>query len=646
MIPARASAAAAADLTLTNEQGFLCFTLFVDNAGLGYSVDHLDKGVATPVLERSPLGLIRTDVELTNGLALVSATPVTVVEDDYTLASGKQLKIHSRGVERTFTLRNALGVRLDLTARAYRDGVAFRYGLPGHGSQLLQISGEATGFKLPINGRVWTQPYSKVATWAPAYEADYVNGVPVGTPAPAEEGWSLPLLCQLSNLWVLVTESGLEPSYFGVHLEQRADGGLYRVRLPETAETYGVAPQAASITLPWVSPWRLIIVADHPGGIVESTLVTDLARPSELKDISWIKPGIASWSWWSDMGSPYNYQKLLSFIDVSAKMGWRYSLLDLGWDQMSGGNVKQLAAYAKTKDVGLILWYNSAGKHTQVPGTSPKDVLNDPLLRDAELARIAAMGIKGVKVDFFQSDKQFVIALYHDILRDAAKHHLMVDFHGCTIPRGWQRTYPNLISMEAVRGEEQYWDKTYAENAQTFDSIYVFTRNAIGPMDYTPTDFANISATNPQSQPHLTTVAHELALLVVFESGIQHVIDPAADLMAQPDFIQDYLHNLPAAWDETRVIAGTPGELAVLARRHGNTWYLSGINGEKTAKTIKVPLSFLGSNRFTLSLITDGRTPAQFAHATRVVGAKDELEIALAARGGFAARLTHNASGL
>jgi hypothetical protein len=639
VMSSHASTAATADLTLTNEQGSLRFTLFVDAAGPGYRVDHLDKGVATPVLERSPLGLIRTDLALTNGLAFVSASSVAAVEDDYTLASGKQLKIHSRGVERTFALRNALGIRLDLTVRAYRDGIAFRYGLPGHGSQLLQISGEATGFKLPVNGRVWTQPYSKVGIWAPAYENDYVNGVPVGTPAPAVEGWSLPLLCQTGNLWVLVTETGLEPSYFGVHLEQRADDGLYRVRLPEVPETYGVAPQAASITLPWVSPWRVIIVANQAGGVVESTLVTDLARPSELKDISWIKPGIASWSWWSDQASPEKYQKLVPFIDVAAKMGWQYSLVDLGWDRMHGGDIKQLAAYAKTKGVGLILWYNSAGKHTQVPDTSPKDVMNDPLLRDAELARIAAMGIKGIKVDFFQSDKQFVIALYHDILRDAARHHLMADFHGCTIPHGWQRTYPNLISMEAVRGEEQYWDKTYAENAQTFDTIYVFTRNAVGPMDYTPTDFTNVVATNPQSQPHLTTVAHELALLVVFESGIQHVIDPATDLMAQPDYIQDYLHGLPAAWDETRVVAGAPGELAVLARRHGRTWYLSGINGEKMAKTIQVPLAFLAAPA-EISLITDGATPHEFAHRTFVAKPGDQIEVNLAARGGFATRLT------
>jgi len=627
-----APAADPADLTLTNTGRTLRFTLRVDNGVATYHVDHLDDSKATPVLESSPLGLTRTDAGFAQGLVLVSATPPKTVKDHYTLIAGKRREIRSRAVERTFTLRNATGMTLTLTARAYRDGIAFRYGLPGHGSQLLHISNEATGFNLPDNARVWAQPYSKVDTWAPAYEAKYVDGVPAGTAAPATEGWALPLLFSANNLWALVTESALEPSYFAIHLQQHAPDGLYRARLPEEAETYGVAPQPAAITLPWQSPWRLVIVGREPGTIVESTLVTDLARPSELKNTSWIKPGMASWSWWSDMGSPYDYAKLVPFVDAAARYGWRYSLIDLGWHTMSGGNIRQLVDYAATKDVGILVWYNSAGKHNQVPDAGPKDVLNDPLLREAEFARIAAMGIKGIKVDFMQSDKQFVIGQYHDILRDAARHKLVVNFHGATLPRGWERTYPNLLTMEAMYGGEQYWDGDFAENAQRFSSIYVFTRNAIGPMDYTPTVLTDPGPTNPKLQPHLTTDAHELALLVIFQSGIQHVIDPATSLLQLPDFVQDYLTDLPTAWDETRFVAGAPGELAVLARRSGRTWYLSGINGPKTPRSIKVPLPFLGRGRFDLLLISDGATPDDLAHAARVTGETDALEIAIAGR--------------
>ena len=635
-----AVAAIPADLSLTNAEGTLRFSLQVQDGVAAYTVDRIDGATTIPVLETSPLGLTRTDADFAQGLTFVSASELRTVKDDYMLVAGKQRQIHSRGIERTFTLRNATGMTCTITARAYRDGVAFRYGMPGAGSQLLQLSAEATGFNLPDSARVWTQPYSKVDTWAPGYESDYVNGVPAGTAAPGAQGWALPLLFQAGTTWALVTESALEPTCYASHLEPAAPGGLYRVRLPEADETYGVAPQAAAISLPWLSPWRVVVVGLTPGAISESTLITDLARPSELADTSWIKPGVASWSWWSDMSSASDYAKLVPFVDVAAQFHWPYSLIDLGWHQMHGGDIKQLADYAAKKHVGLIVWYNSAGKHNHVPDAGPMDRMNDPLVRDAEFARLNALGIKGIKVDFMQSDKQFVVALYHDILRDAARHKLLVNFHGATIPRGWDRTYPNLITMEAVRGGEQYWDKTFAENAQTFHTIYAFTRNAVGPMDYTPTVFTDPGASNASLQPHLTTNAHELALLVVFQSGIQHVIDPAASLVGQPAFVQDYLTDLPTAWDESRCLAGAPGELAVFARRSGSTWYLAGINGLKTAQTIQVPLSFLGAGRFDLSLIIDGAKASEFAHVARATDGTETLKIVLSGRGGFAARLT------
>ena len=639
------SVAATPDFTVTNPEGTLRFTLQVQDGTAAYTVERCEGATTVPVLEPSPLGFTRTDADFAGGLAFVAASEASPVEDRYTLVAGKQRQIYSRGIERTFTLRNATGMTLTLTVRAYRDGVAFRYGLPGAGSQLLRIGSEATGFNLPDDARLWAQPYSAVAVWAPGYEADYVNGVPAGTPAPAEQGWALPFLFRAGGTWALITESALEPTYFASHLQPQAPGGLYRVRLPEAEETYGVAPQEAAFTLPWFSPWRVVVVGNSPGAISDSTLVTDLARPSELADTSWIKPGVASWSWWSDMSSPSDYAKVVPFVDAAARFHWPYSLVDLGWHQMQGGDIKQLADYAAQKQVGLIVWYNSAGRHNQVPDAGPRDVMNDPLRRDAEFARLAALGIKGIKVDFMQSDKQFVIALYHDILRDAARHHLLVNFHGATIPRGWNRTYPHLLTMEAVRGGEQYWDKSFAEQAQNFHTIYAFTRNAVGPMDYTPTVLTDPGASNPSLQPHLTTNAHELALLVVFQSGMQHVIDPAASLVRQPAFVQDYLTDLPTAWDESHCLAGTPGELAVFARRSGSTWYVAGINGLKTPQTIQVPLAFLGAGRFDLALITDGAKPSELAHAARPATAGETLALRLAGRGGFAAKLVPVAEG-
>jgi hypothetical protein len=412
-----------------------------------------------------------------------------------------------------------------------RDGVAFRYGFPGAGQDSLLA--ESTGFHLPP-GRAWMQPYQGVGQWAPAYESDYRNGVPIGTIAPENVGWALPMLFRTSDSWVLVTEAGLDRTSYGVHVQQRAEGGLYRVRLPEEEETYGVAPQAAAITLPWLSPWRVLIIGSTLGTIVESTLVTDLAQPQAFGDVSWIKPGRVSWSWWSDMASPRDYQKVFRFVDLASRLRWEYSLLDAGWQQMeNGGNATELAAYARARGVGLIAWYNSGGAHNQAKD-GPRDLMVDPETRRAEMKRIAALGFKGIKVDFMQSDKQYVIALYQDILRDAYANRLFVDFHGSTIPRGWQRTYPNLLTMEAVKGAEQYGDSLFQRYAAMYNTIYPFTRNVIGSMDYTPMIFGDA----PERLPHLTTNPHELALSVVFESGLQHFVSTPAMIDAQPEYVR------------------------------------------------------------------------------------------------------------
>ena len=630
----------AAEITpLSNASGTLTFALHLEHGAVSYTIDTLDRDGRHAVVETSPLGLTRTDADFAHDLTFVSATDPQAVVDDYSLPTGKQREVHRTGRECTYTFRNATGMTMTLTVRAYADGVAFRYGFPGRSTQLFHVSDEATGFKVPAAARLWAQPYSKVDVWAPAYESDYLNGVPSGTPSPSEAGWALPVLFQTGAHWALITESGLDSTSFAIHLQPTAPGGVYRARLPEEPEAYGVAPRESAFTLPWQSPWRVIVISDRAGGINESTLVTDLAAPSAESDFSWVRPGVASWSWWSDMGSPSNPETLRRFIDAAARFHWPYSLLDSGWQDLPPGELEKLVAYAQARHVGLLLWYNSGGRQNQVPDAGPRDRVNDPLVRDAEFARIAALGIKGIKVDFMQSDKQFVIALYHDILRDAARHHLLVDFHGATIPRGWDRTHPNLVSMEGVRGSEQYWDATFAEQAQTFNSIYVFTRNAVGPMDYTPTILTDPTDTNPKIQHHRTTNAHELALLVVFQSGIQHVVDSATSLAAQPAFVQDYLTGLPAAWDESHVLAGEPGKLAVLARRSGDDWYVSAINGLTSPQSVHVPLAFLPAGRYELRLISDGTTPAKFAFSKRDVSPADAIDLELAGRGGFAARL-------
>jgi hypothetical protein len=645
-LPARAqrpdSAAQGADLTLVNRERTLRYTLIPDGDSLLYRVDRLaPDGTESVVLEPSPLGITRTSEDFTHGLTFVAASRASEVVDSYRMIVGKQRDIRHRARQRTFTFRSGSGAPMTITARAYEDGVAFRYGFPRGIAEQDSVSGEATGFHLPTDGQAWMQPYQRVSTWAPAYESDYRNGIPIGTPAPEDAGWALPMLFHTGDSWVLVTESALDRTSFGVHVEQRADGGLYRVRLPEEDETYGVAPRAAPISFPWTSPWRVIITGPTLGMIVESTLVTDLAPASKLTDVSWIRPGRVSWSWWSDMSSPRDYQRVFPFVDLARRMGWEYSLVDLGWQEMTnGGEISDLLEYAKSANVGIILWYNSGGHHNEVPDAGPKDLMVDPSLRMVELRRIRALGVRGIKVDFMQSDKQYVIALYEDILRDAATNRLFVDFHGSTIPRGWQRTYPNLLSMEAVRGSEQYGDSLFQRNAATYNTIYPFTRNVIGSMDYTPMIFGDA----PNRLRNLTTNAHELALTVVFESGLQHFVSTPAMIDSQPDYVREFLRAVPTAWDETRFIDGYPGRQAVLARRRGTEWWVAGISADTGVTTVAVPLTFLGAGRYDVGLISDGEEQRSFANATTTLTIRDTITVELAPRGGFTAHLVPRGS--
>jgi alpha-glucosidase len=622
-------------LSVTNRERTLRFSLLFDGESVAYRVDRLTpEGAENVVIEPSPLGIVRAGGDFRRGLELVSASATTDLSGMYRMVTGKQLEIRTRARQRVFTFRNGTGGLMTITVRAMRDGVAFRYGFPGAAVPDSLID-ESTGFHLPP-GRAWMQPYQRTATWAPAYESEYRNGIPIGTPAPEDAGWALPMLFRTSDSWVLVTEAGLDRTSYGVHVQPRAVDGAYRVRLPEEEETYGVAPRAASITLPWTSPWRVLIVGSTLGTIVESTLVTDLSPPQAFGDVSWITPGRVSWSWWSDMTSPRDYQKESPFVDLASRLHWEYSLLDAGWQQMAnGGDATGLANYARARGVGLIAWYNSGGAHNRAED-GPRDLMAEPETRRAEMKRIAALGFKGIKVDFMQSDKQYVIGLYQDILRDAYANRLFVDFHGATIPRGWQRTFPNLLTMEAVQGAEQYGDSVFQRDAATYNTIYPFTRNVIGSMDYTPMVFGDA----PDRLPHLTTNPHELALSVVFESGLQHFASSPAMIDAQPEYVRRFLAVVPTVWDETRFVDGFPGQLAVLARRRGTDWYVGAITSDTMVSVAEVPLRFLGAGTYDVALISDGEDVDKFAYATETLSRRDTMTVELAPRGGFVARFT------
>ncbi len=616
----------------------LRYTWTLDEGQLSYAV--IDAAPGQPAFELigpSPLGLTRSDGDFTTGLKFISAAAPHSIDESYTLVAGKRLALRHQAVEQAFTFQNAAGQPFTLTVQVMPDSVAFRYGFPSGATGQVLVSGESTGFKLPAKGDAWMMHYDEQAIWAPAYEAIWQNKIALGTTSDSKSGWAFPALFHAARRWVLLTEAGLDGTCYGAHLEGQATDGLYRIRLPEEWETNGVAGRAAKITTPWQSPWRIIVIGPTLATIIETNVVTHLSAPNAIGDTSWLKAGRVSWSWWSDKGSPSDRNRIIPFIDLSADYGWEYSLVDGGWENIPETDRTELFAYAAKKKVGLILWYNSGGPHNKIM-FGLRDLMDKPDVRCKEFAKLAQWGIKGVKVDFMQSDQQYVMQLYVDILRDAAAEHLFVDFHGATTPRGWARTYPNLLSQEGIRGAEQYWDPVFAANAHTYHTIYAYTRNVVGSMDYTPVIFGDA----PELERHQTTNGHELALSVAFESGVQHFVDSVSAYRSQPDYVQNFLKHVPVTWDDTRYLDGAPGELVLLARRKGDNWYLACLNGEATAKKITVPLGFLGTGSYDAEFITDGPSQHKFPDApTRLtVGSGDKPVIDLAAKGGFCARLT------
>ncbi len=602
------------------------------NSRLIYTVFKQQSEIRDTLIQPSPLGVKRKDEDFIQNLELVSQSEEQTIEQEYKLTSGKSRNIGFTANQTTLTYKNPENSRIRIQLRAFNSGIAFRYIFPGNRKKEYTVTSESTGFHLPEQGKVWIQPYDKPSQTTPAYERYFQNGIEIGTEAPDQHGWAFPALFHTKDHWMLISESAVDTSYCGTHLKPDASGGLYTIQFPSKGERFGTGDRYPTSVLPWKMPWRFIIIGEDMSTIMESNMVTHLADSSRLSNTSWIEPGVASWSWWSHHGSR-SVERLKQYVDLSVEMDWKYSLVDAGWPDMEDGNIEEVIEYADQKDIGLFLWYNSGGRTNNYK--REQYVMLDPELRKKEMRKLQKWGIKGVKIDFFNSDKQHMIRLYHNILQDAAKYNLMVNFHGCTLPRGWRRTYPNLMTMEAIKGAENYrYDGSYTERAPAHNTIAAYTRNAIGPMDYTPCTFSN------NRYPHKTTYGHELALSVLYESGIQHMADKVEAYLSLPEVPKDFLKAVPAAWDETRFITGIPGETVVLARRKGDSWYIGGINGTSENREIQIETDFLKSGKdYEMTLITDGDQPETFHTETRNMMKDQAFQVSLKAHGGFTAQL-------
>jgi len=613
--------------SLSSPDGQLTVQVWLQDGRLFYQVWRQGQ----PVLEPSPLGLVRSDADFTGGLRMEDVSPVRRVVETYTLVAGKRRVNRHEANERTYRLRNAGGRPLEVVFRVANDGVAFRYRFPESDPTPREILEERTTFDFPDSARAWLQPLAEPKSgWRqtnPSYEEYYLQDIPVGTPSPMA-GWVFPALFRVGSHWVLISEADLDSTFCGARLRPEAPAGAYRIGYPDAREDIPGQEHLPRSTLPWQTPWRVLAVGDLKT-IVESTLGTDLAAPAIEVDTAFIRPGRASWSWalLKDPSITYDVQR--RFIDYAAEMGWEYTLIDVNWDSTIGyGRMAELARYAATRGVGLWLWYNSSGNWNTTT-YRPKSRLLTRADRQREFARLAAMGIRGIKVDFFGGDGRSMIRYYHEILQDAAAHRLMVNFHGCTLPRGWARTYPHLMTMEAVRGFEFVtFTQEGADREANHAAMLPFTRNVFDPMDYTPLSLGEIPGVVRR-----TTNGFQLALTVLFTSGVQHFAETPEGMRRVPEAVRAFLREVPVVWEETRFVDGWPGRFVVLARRAGDgRWYVAGINGEATSRTVTLDLSFLQPGQTGL-LLTDGETARAFRIET--LRYRSPLTVSMRPNGGF-----------
>jgi alpha-glucosidase len=543
------------------------------------------------ILEPSPVGIVTERADLSKGLRLLRRTSRPVIEH-YQSEVGKRLDRTAVMTESRFAFEGEQGARVDLLVRTSKDGVAYRYVLPGNTGAIL---GEASAFKIPAGSAAWLAKYRQ------DYENPFIQTTSDG--ADAAE-FMHPALFDVGGTYLHITESDVDGRDSGARLVHDAGTSTYRIKYWDTQ---------VRVNGPVRTAWRTMTIGDLKT-VTGSTLVDDLATPSKIADTSWIKPGKVFWSWLAggrEAGQSLSMQK--GYVDYAAAHGWPYVLVDAGWyfdpnwdydpTWETTSWIPQLVAYAKARGVRIQTWVHF-------------DELDTEQERASRLALFERWGVAGLKIDFMDSDSQDRFQWYDQILPELARHHLMVNFHGSTIPHGIQRTWPNVMSMEAVHGGEKTSNLTTSHL-----TALPFTRNVPGSMDYTP------MAWNRASRP--TSDAHELALSVIFESGFQNFAGRVEDYQSRPEAAR-FLDQVPTVWDETRLLAGRPADSAVFARRSGDRWFIGG-GFSGAARNVSVPLD-IQPGRWLVDLVKDG-----LVHEQRVMWSGDKLTLDVLKDGGFAA---------
>ena len=600
-------AASAKDVKITSPDGKLV-VLVTDNGGkASYSVTLDGRQMVTS----SALGLKTNIGDFSKGLTIVE-TKQKQVEKDYKMTRTKTSGSHYVANQAIIGMTNAEGYRMDVTMNVSNNDVAFRYTLPrgkDDNPKCAVIYSEASSFNFPQQTTTFICPQSKTMVgWErtkPSYEEEYKADAAMTDKSAFGEGYTLPCLYRIGDDgWVLIGETGVGSNYAASHLSDYSVENGYSIAFPNPTELSGMGSPYASIALPGSTPWRTVTIGETLKPIVETTIPYDLVEPLYEPSTDY-KPGRYTWSWLMWQDTSINYDDQVKFIDLAAEMGFEYTLVDNWWDtQIGRDRMRELSEYAQGKGVKLMLWYNSNGHWNDAP-QGPRDCMNTSYARQREMRWMKEIGIAGIKVDFFGSDKQEMMKLYEDILVDANNFGLQVVFHGCTIPRGWERMYPNYVASEALLASENVRFSDYHAKQEGFQlTMHPFCRNALGTADWGGVMMNRyMSQDNKSGHPRYTSDIFEIASAIVIQTSVNCVAMCPNNLDEMPQFELDFLKQLPTTWDETRFVDGYPTKFVVLARRIGEQWYVAGLNGTNEPMTLTLDLPMFAGK--TVNLYTD-----------------------------------------
>lgn len=628
------SVASAENKQITSPDGKLVVTVSDTDGRPSYSVSYDN----VLFLQPSPLGMVANIGDFSSGMSLEKNVSTNKIDETYELASIKKSKVHYVANEAVFSFTQQGKTIYDVIFRISNNDVAFKYKMYPQGETLsCVVEQEATGFVFPDGTTTFLCPQSKpmggFARTSPSYETSYTADDAAGKNGWGE-GYTFPCLFRNGdNGWVLVSETGVNGGYCASRLLGHK-GGTYTIGFPQEGEANGNGTASPGIELPGETPWRTITVGKTLAPIVETTVPFDVVKPLYQAKGEYTY-GRGSWSWIIGMDGSTNYKEQLRYIDFSAAMGYQSVLVDALWDKQIGRDkMEELAKYGKDKGVALYLWYNSNGYWNDAPQT-PRGIMNNAIARRKEMKWMQSIGIRGIKVDFFGGDKQMTMQLYEDILSDANEYGLLVIFHGCTLPRGWERMYPNFASSEAVLASENlHFSQGSCDNEAFNATLHPFIRNAVGSMDFGGSALNKYyNADNaPRGSRRMTSDVYALATAVLFQSPVQHFALAPNNLTDAPSWAIDFMKEVPTTWDEVRFIDGYPGKYVILARRHGDKWYIAGVNAQKETLKLKVNLPMF-SNGEKVRLFSDDKA-LQGGVKQIEIGKKQELQLSIPCNGG------------